>query len=213
MIHYEGRRILVMGLGLNGGGLGVVQWFIKHKIGVLVTDLKAARELKPALAQIPKSPLVKYRLGEHRLSDFTAADIVIQNPGVPNDSPYLLAARAHGALVINEAIMFFDRCPSRIVAITGTRGKSSTAWFTHQLLKDAGVRNVLTGNIALDSMMKVLDRLTVKDTVIVELSSWHLEKFFDFPLSPDIAVITNIYRDHLNRYKNFAGYIRAKSAI
>lgn len=213
MIDWRGKKIIVMGLGLNQGGLGVVKWLLRHKYPALVTDLKTAKQLRSSLDKLPKSKLLTYRLGEHRLSDFQNADIVIRNPGVADNSPYLAAARRHKALIINEAVLFFELCQAKIVGITGTRGKSSTSWFAYQLLKACGLPVYLTGNIAKTPMLALAEKLTKRDIAIVELSSWHLQQFWIQPERPDIAVLTNIYRDHLNRHSSYADYIKAKQAI
>ncbi len=213
MIDWHGKKIVVMGLGLNQGGLGVVKWLLRHKYPTLVTDLKTTKQLRATLDKLPKSKLLTYRLGEHRLSDFDNADIIIRNPGVADNSPYLAAARRHKALIINEAVLFFELCQAKIVGITGTRGKSSTSWFTYQLLKACGLPVYLTGNIAKTPMLALADKLKKTDIAIVELSSWHLQQFWIYPQRPDIAVLTNIYRDHLNRHSSYTDYIKAKQAI
>jgi len=211
MLDFRAKKIVVMGLGLNQGGLGVVQWLIKKGYPAIVTDLKSRSQLKETLRQLPASKLVTWRFGGHKLADFRIADIIIQNPGARNDSPYLKAAKR--AVITNEAAIFFERVRARTIAVTGTRGKSTTAWLIYQLLKLNGRSVYLTGNIAQQPMLGVLERLKPTDWVVVELSSWQLEKFRTFKLRPQIAVLTNIYKDHLNRYRGFNDYIKAKQAV
>ncbi len=212
MLSLKNKKILVMGLGLNNGGLGVCQWLAKHKYEFLVTDLRSAEVLKPTIRKLTRSPIT-YRLGCHTYEDFDWADVIIQNPGVPEDSPYLKYARKKGKLIINEAVLFFWHCRGNIIGITGSRGKSTTASFLYQLLKSKkkGVR--LTGNIAKEPFMQIVDGIKKSDIVVAELSSWHLERLQDYKISPHIAVLTNIFPEHLNRYPSMAAYVKAKQAI
>jgi len=213
MIDLKNKKIVVMGLGLNQGGLGVAKWLIKHRFPFILTDLRSAKILHPSIKQLPKSKLITYHLGEHLDEDFNTADVVIANPAVLNNSPYLKLARKNQAKIINEAVLFFLLCPAKIIGITGTRGKSSTSWYLYQLLKRSGKSVYLTGNIAKDSFMQLVDKLKPNDLVVAELSSWHLELLEQYKLSPDFAIVTNIYRDHLNRYPSYKAYRQAKVAI
>jgi len=213
---FKGKRILVMGLGLHGGAVSVVKWLLKHDVELTITDLKTKKELKKSLDIINKIKGFKdiqYTLGKHKLKDFENQDLIIQNPGVPKDSKYILRARKNSIPVINEALMFFGLYPSKVIGITGTRGKSTTSTLTHKILKSKIKNNVLAGNIATTPMFTVLDKLKKNSLPVLELSSWHLESLEEYSISPHIAVITNILPDHLNRYNSFNEYKKAKIAI
>ena len=213
---FKDKKILVMGLGLHGGAVSVVKWLLKKDVKLTITDLKTKKELKKSLDMINKikgSKNIQYTLGKHKLKDFENQDLIIQNPGVPRDSKYILRARDNNIPIINEALMFFRLYPSKVIGITGTRGKSTTSTLTHKILKSKIKNNVLAGNIATTPMFTVLDKLKKNSLPVLELSSWHLESLEEYSISPHIAVITNILPDHLNRYNSFNEYKKAKIAI
>lgn len=212
---FLGARVLVMGLGLHGGGLSVARWLLKRGATVRVTDLKKKSQLAPTMARLPKTRRLTFTLGAHRHADFRWADMVVQNPGVPRESPYLVTARRANATVENEATLFFKLVGrERIVGVTGTRGKSTTAALSAAILKTVYPNTVLGGNIATAPMFAVVDRvLSFRAPVVLELSSWHLENLGEQRLSPHVAVVTNVMPDHLNRYRSMAAYAAAKRQI
>ena len=209
---YRDQRVLVMGLGLHGGGVGIARFFCDRGALVTVTDLRSESDLKPSLDALSDCRL-DLVLGEHREQDFREADLVIRNPAVPAESPYLAMAREHGVPIDMEMGIFFRECdPARIIGVTGTRGKSTTATFIQHLLKHHEVDAVLAGNIR-RSAVTLLDSLAPRQTVVLELSSWQLEALDQHQLSPGVAVITNVLPDHLNRYPDMDAYAAAKGAI
>jgi len=213
-MNFKGKKILVMGLGLHGGALSLTNWLMIRGAKVRITDEKTKKKLLPSLKRI-QNKNVKYTLGRHKKSDFLWADIVVQNPAVPKESPFLRMAKKNGATIENEATLFFKLVGrEKIVGITGTRGKSTTAYFTYQLLKKKFPKVLLGGNIAVSTMFDIVD-LAMKNSspVILELSSWHLENLGDQKLSPRVSCITNLMADHLNRYKNIFQYHNAKKNI
>jgi len=106
MQELRGKRALVMGLGVNGGGVGMARFLIEQGAEVTVTDLREAHVLAPSLQELEGLP-VRYVLGRHDDADFRAADLVIRNPAVPRESRYLAIAREHGARVEMEMTLFF----------------------------------------------------------------------------------------------------------
>jgi UDP-N-acetylmuramoylalanine--D-glutamate ligase len=210
--NWKNKRVLIMGLGLHGGGLAAAKYFLKHGAKVTVTDLRDATVLKPTLAKL-KSQSVSYTLGRHDSADFKNADIVIQNPGVPNNSPYLKTARKAGALIDNEAGVFFSQAKVPIIGITGTKGKSTTTTLVWQIMKRVKPKTIVAGNIRTTAMLEIVDRLPKRVPVVLELSSWQLEGLVPHKLSPQAALITNVLPDHLNRYRSFAHYRDTKGII
>ncbi len=207
---YKNKKVTVAGLGLHGGGLAAANWLIKHGAKVTVTDLKSAKELADSVKKIKgKAKLV---LGRHRLVDFKTADIVIQNPGMPANSEYIKTARKAGVLIENEASLFFKNCPSAIIGVTGTRGKSTTSNLIYSFLKEKYSTVRLAGQPQ-NPMMAILDKIKPNDLTVLELSSWQLEILGEQKISPQVAVITNVYPDHLNRYGGMKDYIAAKEMI
>lgn len=216
MVDYRHKKVLVMGLGLHGGGLAVVQWLLKHGAQVTVTDTKSAKDLKTTLDKIKKlagSKNIKYTFGAHDKKDFQNQDLIIQNPGVPKESPYLKIAKRNNIQVVNEAVLFFRAYQSPIIGVTGTRGKSTTASVLESIVKKQYKNSVLAGNIATTAMMSVADSLPKNSYPVLELSSWQLEGLDQYHISPRVAVVTNVMVDHLNRYRSFAAYKNAKYFI
>lgn len=201
-----------MGLGLHGGGIGAAKFFVRQGAKVLVTDLKTRQELTPSLKKLRGLPIT-YTLGRHRKEDFTNTDLVIQNPGVPRDSRYLKIARRHKIPIETDIGIFFELVPPQnIIGITGTRGKSTTAALTAAILREKFPKTVLAGNIRA-SVFENLSSIKPRIPVVLELSSWQLEGLTHHKKSPHVAVITNILRDHLNRYPSFRNYVEAKKHL
>ncbi|MBU6415424.1 UDP-N-acetylmuramoyl-L-alanine--D-glutamate ligase, partial [Patescibacteria group bacterium] len=92
-MKYPIQKVLIMGLGLHGGGVGAAKFFAKQSKEVIVTDLKLKKELLPSLAKLKQFKNIRYALGKHRIKDFLSANLIIQGAGIPDDSPYLIAAR------------------------------------------------------------------------------------------------------------------------
>ena len=205
---FKGKKILIMGLGLHGGGVGIAKFFCQQGADVLVTDLKTETQLKESLDKL-KGLKIKYTLGKHEEADFKSADIIIKNPDVPNTSPYLEIARKNNIPVETDVDLFFKMSGAFVIGVTGTKGKSTTASIIYHILKQKSKRVFLAGNIGI-SPLELLTKTRKGDIVILELSSFELESLFK---SPNIAVVTNILPDHLNRYATMADYVEAKKII
>ncbi len=214
MIELRGKRVLVMGLGVHGGGLGVVQWLVKQGARVCVTDLKKAEELKASLDALRGLP-VELVLGEHREQDYATSDLIVRNPAVPRESRWLELARQRGIPIEMEMGLFLERLPrgrAQVIGITGTKGKTTTTLMVGQILSAANPKTVVAGNLRV-SALELLDRIDADTPVILELSSWQLEAFPPHGVSPHIAAITNVSEDHLNRYRDMDDYAQAKATV
>lgn len=208
---FSGKRVLIMGLGLHGGGVGAARFFARAGARVTATDLRRAPELAPSLRQL-RGLDIRYILGRHRKRDFTTTHLVIKNPGVPDASPYLTAAQKAGVAVDTDVGIFSKLCPAPLIGITGTKGKSTTAALIAACLRKRFRDVVLAGNIRV-SVLDALPKIRPTTQVVLELSSWQLEGLTQHRYSPHIAVITNILAEHLNRYPSFAAYAQAKGVI
>lgn len=206
--------MLIFGLGLHGGGAGAASFFARRLAKVTVTDLKRKQELRPALLKLARFRNISYVLGKHRKEDIIGADIIIKNPGVPDNSPWLKLARRHIIPVLSDVEIFFKYCPAKIIGITGTKGKSTAAWLLAKFLRKGGKQRkvFLAGNIR-KSVLEILPFVRARDLVVLELSSFQLDSLLNSRVSPKIAVITNIYPEHLNRYRGFADYAKSKTGI
>ncbi|MBI2050704.1 MAG: UDP-N-acetylmuramoyl-L-alanine--D-glutamate ligase [Parcubacteria group bacterium] len=213
MIPIAGKKILLLGLGLHGGGAATARWLHKHGAKLVISDLRDRKLLEPSIKALAKQTGIVYVLGRHRERDVKWADYVVYNPGVPKESRYLQLGRRLNKPVYNEASLFFDRCEAPIIAVTGTRGKSTTASLIAAMCKKKNPRTVLAGNIKTSFMLDVLDRMTPHHLAVLELSSWQLEGLNIVRGAPDIAVVTNLYPDHLNRYQSLAHYYASKKEI
>jgi UDP-N-acetylmuramoylalanine--D-glutamate ligase len=211
MMNLRGKRALVMGLGVHDGGLGVARFLVGQGADVTVTDLRGPDLLKPSLDALAGLP-IRYVLGEHHEADFRNADLVVRNPAVPRESPYLQIARAAGAAIEMEMTLFFRLCPGPILGITGTKGKTTTTLLAGAMLRAQYPHTVVAGNLRV-SALEALPRITAGTPVVLELSSWQLEGLGEAQLSPQYACVTNISPDHLDRYGSMEAYVEAKEQI
>ncbi|MFA6522292.1 MAG: UDP-N-acetylmuramoyl-L-alanine--D-glutamate ligase [Patescibacteria group bacterium] len=232
--NFQDAVVTVMGLGRykQGSGLGAAKWLIRHGAQTIITDLKDQTELEESMSLVTEW-YEKYRtlypnrtiyqpifvLGEHRKEDFTDVDCVVQNPGVPSESEFILAAKEKGVSIESDVSLFFRYCPYPIIAVTGTKGKTTTTKLIGTMLETRDPQAVTAGNIKV-SPLETLDELLTRGEptlVVLELSSWLLESlppaFADLKKGPDISILTNVYPDHLNRYPSYGDYIHSKEII
>jgi UDP-N-acetylmuramoylalanine--D-glutamate ligase len=221
MEDFSGRRALVMGLGLHGGGLESARYLVRRGAELTITDIRDEKTLAPSIEKLEAAlggGQVRYVLGRHETADFETADLVIKNPGVRPDSPYLKAARR----IETDISLFLAASPARLCAVTGSKGKSGTAsalyWVLSQAregaLSDALPGKAwLGGNIAV-SPLSFLDQIGDGDDVVLELSSWQLADLRGRGLlKPRCAVITAIMEDHMDRYNSMEDYVADKRVI
>jgi UDP-N-acetylmuramoylalanine--D-glutamate ligase len=208
----KNKRITIMGLGLNQGGLGAARFFAKSGAKILITDLKSEEELEPSLKKL-KGFDIKYILGRHREEDFINADMVIQNPAVPYNSKYLKIARKYKIPIKTDLDFFFQLCPSKnIIAVAGTKGKSTVSKLIYHIFKEAQKDTILAGNIGI-SVLDILEKINSQTWVILEISTWQMEGIKNCKFKPRTAVLTNILPDHLDRYPNYKEYARSEKLI
>ncbi len=210
---FAGKRVTVMGLGVLGGGVGVCRYLVSRGALVTVTDMRQEADLREPLDQLKGLP-VTLRLGGHDIDDFRSsrADIVVRNPGVPYDSPFLLAARADGVVVEMEMSIFFRACPAPVMAVTGTKGKTTVSALLGEIVTAWRSYALLAGNMGVSALLE-LDRVERDTPVVIELSSFQIEALIEHALAPHVAVLTNISEDHLDRYRDFAEYSGVKRGL
>ncbi len=201
-LFFKGKRITVMGLGLLGRGLGDIRFLVECGAHVTVTDLKTTEELAPSLAQLHDLSGVVYHLGGHDIEDFRHADMILKAAGVPLNSPYINEAQKHGIPVRMSSDLFVELSELPTIGITGTRGKSTTSHLIAHILKEAGYKVFLGGNVRGVSTLAHLRDVTSDTTAVLELDSWQLQGFGEARLSPQIAVFTTFMPDHMNYYQN-----------
>ena len=224
--HFEirGSRCLVMGLGAFGGGIGATQWLAQQGAKeILVTDLSSADKLKESIAKIAPlihSGVVRLRLGAHELADFQHAQLVVANPAVPKPwtNPYLKAARDAGAHVTTELRLALQHIPAhRVIAVTGSSGKSTTSAFIHHALDGFnGNRAHFAGNIG-GSLLQNCPHIGAHEWLVLELSSFMLWWLGSDSGNPHwharVGVLTNLCDNHLDWHGDAAHYSASKSII
>lgn len=192
-----GKKVLIFGLGRQGGGSGDMDWLTRHGAIVRASDKD--------LTLVPD--------GQNR-EQIDWAEIIIKNPGVPDDNQLIIYAKSLSKPVLTSVAVFVKYCPIKTIGVTGTRGKSTTVALITSVLEEVYPGQILSGgNIAGTSCLSLFDQLDGKKYVVLELSSFQLHNFHDLQVSPSYALLTNIYPDHLNRYLSMDSYQRDKHAI
>lgn len=192
-----GKKVLVFGVGRQGGGAGDAEWLKNHGAVVRLSD----------------KDLTLVSEGQTK-EQIDWSEMIIKNPGVSDDHELIVYAKKRGVPVYTSVALFVKYSQITTIGITGTRGKSTTVALVASLLDTAYPGKVISGgNIAGTSCLSLFDRLNGKDFAVLELSSFQLHNFHDLKVSPNIAVITNLYPDHLNRYANMEEYRHDKEAV
>ncbi len=213
----RGTRAIVMGLGRFGGGVGVTRWLLSQGADVTVTDLAPQADLQDSIALLPASDRLHLACGGHEERMFRDADLVIANPAVPRpwENQYLQAAWGGGAVVTTEIGLLVSRLDRRrVIGVSGSAGKSTTAAMIHHGLAATGCATHLGGNIG-GSLLEKLDVIG-DDIVVIELSSamlWWLSVQGAMQWSPGVAVLTNVAPNHLDWHGSLAHYEQCKQAI
>ncbi|MBI2676903.1 MAG: UDP-N-acetylmuramoyl-L-alanine--D-glutamate ligase [Candidatus Yanofskybacteria bacterium] len=212
---FKGKKVLVFGLGLLGGGVATTNWLLRQGAKVTVTDLKDKKTLMPSLKKI-KGPsrfnLDEQKLGGHSEQDIKENEVVVVNPDVSINNKYIQLAFNLGKQVENEATIFLKNWQKPVVAITGTRGKTTTVNWTNHFLKSK-YKSSVAGNSYDNPFLKILDKQKSFEIAAVEIPSFALEFFDKTVPSSDVAVITSIYQDHLNRHNTLKDYALTKANI
>ncbi len=208
----RGKRVTLMGLGTFGGGTGALRFLLSAGAQVTVTDLRSAEQLGVDFDSWKSDPPVVWHLGEHLERDFIDTDLVVASPAVPPHNKFLQCARCHRVPVTTEICLFWQCNPARVVAVTGSNGKSTTTALIHSILKADGRRVWLGGNIG-QSLLPCVDRIRSSDWVVLELASFQLHYLNQLRARPNVAVVTNFSPNHLDWHRDLESYRSAKQAI
>lgn len=203
--YVNGKTIAFCGIG--GSNLPLIRLFRKYGANVLACD-KRERKILGENADIAEEYGAKLRLGENYLKNL-GADIIFRTPGMKFYMPELVEARKQGAIVTSEMEVFFDLCPCKIIAVTGSDGKTTTTTIISEMLKAQGYNVHLGGNIG-RPLLPDIETIKSDDMAVVELSSFQL---ISMRKSPDIAVVTNLAPNHLDIHKDMQEYIDSKKNI
>ncbi len=195
-------------VGLGREGVSLVRYLAGRGLRVIAADRKGPVELGPALRAVADLP-VELVLGRNEAEDLLPAEVVYLSPGVSPDAPWVGRLRAAGRRVSSLTGVFFRECPAFTVGITGSCGKSTTTALVGRILEDTGFTAWVGGNIG-RPLLDWLPLIRPEDRVVLELSSFQLELG---PPSPRVAVVLNLYPDHLDRHPSFEAYAAAKKQI
>ena len=199
------ERIVILGGGISGYGSAVLAK--KQGFDTFVSD---SGTIDDRYIEIFRKWDIPFEQGGHTLEKILSADTVIKSPGIPDKAPVIKALREKGTPVISEMEFAARYTQAKTICITGSNGKTTTTTLVHKILRDAGMDAALGGNIGESFAYSVAT--SQHDWYVLELSSFQLDGMFDF--RADVAVLTNITPDHLDRYNYcFQNYADSKMRI
>ena len=217
--YFHNKNITVMGIGLLGRSLGDIKFMAENGAHITATDIKSEDQLKKSLRLLKKFKNITYTLGKHMVGDFKKKDFILKGSGVSLDNKYIETAKDHTIPVYMSLAMVMDIIRKEgiavtMVGITGTKGKSTTTAMIEAIVKKSGKHYHMAGNIRGIANLPLLKNIKDGDIIIAEIDSWQLQGFHDVHISPQIAVFTNFFEDHLNYYDgSMKNYFYDKSAI
>ncbi len=212
MTRYKGRRAVVLGLGLSG--LTMARWLARHGADVRVADTRAHPPNADRLAA--EHPGIALETGPVTAATLAGADLIAISPGVPKEQPAIEEAVAAGVELAGDVELFARELPpaQKVLAITGTNGKTTTTALAGELARAAGLAATVAGNIGaavLDALATIEAGAPWPDVFVLELSSYQLETVSS--LAPTAAAVLNVTPNHLDRYAGIADYAAAKARI
>lgn len=202
----KGKHCAVIGVGVSN--TDVIKLFLKKGINVTVCDRKDEKALGDTYTEL-KALGAEFILGDGYLDTLSSFDFVVRAPGMYFNNPMLKKARENGIPVTSEMELFFDLCPCRIYAVTGSDGKTTTTTIIADLLSRSGKKVYKGGNIG-KALLPLIEEISENDAAVVELSSFQL---ISMRKSPDVAVITNIAPNHLDVHGTMEEYIDSKKNL
>ena len=208
-MNLKDKKVLVIGLAVTG--VPLVKVLAELGANIIVNDMKEEENLTETLEEL-RGLDIKYILGKHPDStkELGELDLVVVSPGVPLDIPFINQLRKEDINIIGEIELAYQLASAKIVAITGTNGKTTTTALTGEIFKNAGENTYVVGNIGVAAISKALET-GPKDFMIMEVSSFQLESTKSF--HPRAAAILNLTPDHLNRHKTMESYLDTKFKI
>ena len=206
-MELKNKRALVVGLGRSG--VASAFFLQEHGAKVTVSDSKSETQLQHEIAALLDRG-ISIETGRHGERTFRDQDLIVVSPGVPYDHPQLQQARSFCIPVIGEVELAFRFLKGRVLAITGSNGKTTTTALVGEILAKSGKKTLVGGNIG-TPVISLVSQSTPDSLVVLEISSFQLETIQQF--RPWIAAILNITPDHLDRHHTFQAYIDAKARM
>ena len=217
--YFKDKKVTVMGIGLLGRNVGDIKFMAENGAEIIATDIKSEKELKKSLRKLKRFNNIEYTFDRHLTADFKNRDFIIKGNGMSLKNKYIETAKnknipVHMSLAPTLNIIKKEGINVTIIGITGTKGKSTTTALVESILEKSGKTYHVAGNIRGVANLPILKKIKDGDIILAELDSWQLQGFHDFKISPNIAVFTNFFEDHLNYYDgSMKKYFYDKSAI
>ncbi|MBQ9280506.1 MAG: UDP-N-acetylmuramoyl-L-alanine--D-glutamate ligase [Clostridia bacterium] len=203
----KGKNVAVMGMGISNTPL--IRYLMDLDVNITVFDKKSEDELDKCLVEEYELQGVRFSLGDNYLDNLHGFDIIFRTPGMRPDIPALQKEIDRGATLTSEIEMLIELCPSRIIGVTGSDGKTTTTTLIYKMLCEAGHHCYLGGNIG-TPLFAEIDQMLPEDIIVLELSSFQL---MTLKKSPNISVVTNVSPNHLDIHKSYEEYIEAKKNV
>jgi len=205
-MELRGKNVLVVGFERTGEALA--RFLLDRGARVRITEKKPAEAFGERIKASAERGVI-FETGGHRAESFLAADLIVPSPGVP-PLPEILAAREKGVPVLAEIELAYRFLRGRIVGITGSNGKSTTATLLHGILRDGGLRSRLAGNIG-TPLISFVAKSRDDDIYVTEISSFQLEYTERF--TPALAAVLNVSENHIDWHGTFESYFAAKTKL
>lgn len=202
--NLRGKRVAVIGIGVSNTPL--IDLLLENGLPITVCDMRDESAMEDEV-EILSTRGAEVRLGAGYLDGLDSFDVIFRTPGLLPTDAHLVSAMEHGAVVTSEMEAFFQLCPCRTIGITGSDGKTTTSSIIAELLKAGGKRVHLGGNIGKPLLTEIPD-IQPDDVAVLELSSFQLHSI---RIRPDVAVVTNVSPNHLDKHPTYEDYIDAKS--
>ncbi|WP_420239983.1 UDP-N-acetylmuramoyl-L-alanine--D-glutamate ligase [Telmatobacter bradus] len=203
----KGKKVLVVGLGKSG--LAAALFLRKQGAQVTVSDTRSAESLAREIPMLIEAGIM-VEAGGHGIMTFRRQDLIVVSPGVPLDTPELVQTRALGRPIIGELELASRYVKGRLLAVTGSNGKTTTTSLLGEIMKATGQPAQVGGNIGVPVVELIADSVE-NGWSVLEVSSFQLESTVEF--RPAVAVILNITPDHLDRHHSFENYALAKERV
>lgn len=205
--YIKGKYVAIMGMGVSNTPL--IRYLMDLDANITVFDKKTEDELGKSLIEEYVLQGVQFSLGENYMDNLHGYDVIFRSPGIRPDIPPIQKEVERGAILTSEIEKLIELCPSKVIGVTGSDGKTTTTTLIYMMLKEEGYNCYLGGNIGTPLFAKI-DDMTPEDIIVLELSSFQL---MTLTKSPNIAVVTNVSPNHLDIHKSYEEYIEAKKNI
>lgn len=202
-----GKKVAIIGIGVSN--IPLLAYFHEKNINVTIFDQRDIQNINEEAIQKANKYNFKLITGEDSLDHLIGFDIIFRAPSCRPDTPQIVSEIERGAILTSEIEMVLKLCPGKIIGITGTEGKTTTTSLIYEIIKESGKKCFLGGNIGKPIFTQIKD-MSQEDIIVLELSSFQL---MNVDVSPEIAVVTNIYPDHLNVHKTYEEYREVKKNI